>query len=300
MIAAGDTVAINAVGIQITVEIRAVEIGAAVEGAAGTRPKKVMTEDHETTAKAVVTTVAAAALAWNTIATEPIDRLISSHRQQRNAKRAERKREYEAMADTLKALSAATNGGTAEKAAKRSAINNLTEKGKELFVLVCICQIFRRHKPKNECRRLDDDSGQEPIKKIAALLDEWTSSLKGNVSSNEFLMVLIKGWISQARPGGCTLFMRSPRDPTNDTSPCRKYHIRQVMGVDNISTDQVARLAKREIYLPDSVYAADSVRRVDHTRRQNDNQRRHIIRRIHTRTRLPQSTTRFLREAIPS
>jgi len=78
VIAADDTVAIDAVGTQI-----AVEVGAA----AGARPKKVMTEDHETTAKkviittvavAVTVTVAAAALAWNIKATEPIDRLISS------------------------------------------------------------------------------------------------------------------------------------------------------------------------------------------------------------------------------
>ena len=93
--------------------------------------------------------------------------------------------------------------------------------------------------------------------KIAVLLDEWTSSLKEKVSSNEFIMVLTKGWVRQARPGACTLFMCSQRDPTNDTSPCRKDHIRQVMGVDNISTDQVQPLAKLEIYLPDSVYAAE-------------------------------------------
>jgi len=82
VVAAGNTVAIDAVRIQI-----AVEIGTAVEAAAGARPKKVMTEDHETTAKkviittvavAVTVTVAAAALAWNIKATEPIDRLISS------------------------------------------------------------------------------------------------------------------------------------------------------------------------------------------------------------------------------
>ena len=52
--------------------------------------------------------------------------------------------------------------------------------------------------------------------------------------------------------------MCSPSDPTTDNSLCRKDHIRQVMGNDNISTDQVDRLAKREIYLPDSVTAAET------------------------------------------
>ena len=45
VIATDDTVVIDAVGTQI-----AVEVGAAVEAAAGARPKKVMIEDHETTA----------------------------------------------------------------------------------------------------------------------------------------------------------------------------------------------------------------------------------------------------------
>jgi len=77
VIAADDTVAIDAVGAQIAVE---------VEAAAGARLKKVMTEDHETTGEAVVTTavvntaaIVAATLAWNTKATEPIDRLVKNN-----------------------------------------------------------------------------------------------------------------------------------------------------------------------------------------------------------------------------
>lgn len=96
--------------------------------------------------------------------------------------------------------------------------------------------------------------------KIAVLLAEWTSNLTGNVSSNEFIMMITKGWISIARHGGCTLFICSPRDPSADTLLCRNDHIRQVMGIDNISTEQVDRLAKREMYLPDYAHAADHTR----------------------------------------
>ena len=40
------------------------------------------------------------------------------------------------MIDAIKAVADSARSGTAEKAAKRSAISNLTEKRKEVFVLV--------------------------------------------------------------------------------------------------------------------------------------------------------------------
>ena len=80
VIAEGDTIAIEAVGNQIATDIGAVEIGAAVEAAAEARPKIVMTEDTEATAKAVVAKVAATAAAeapaWTTKATELLGRLV--------------------------------------------------------------------------------------------------------------------------------------------------------------------------------------------------------------------------------
>ena len=159
------------------------------------------------------------------------------------------------MINVLKAMTDSTRMESEKKAAKRSVLNNLTVKAKYLFVLVS-AKSFADANPKMNADALTMIQDKSPAK-IAGLLEEWTADLRGHVSANEFIMMITKGWICRTRPGGCTLFMCSPKDAMSDSSLCRKDHIRQVMGIDSISSDQVDRLAKREIYLPDSFNNAE-------------------------------------------
>ena len=92
----------------------------------------------------------------------------------RQAERAEHKMESKAVCDAMKAIADSTRAGTAEKAAKRSALNNLTEKGKELFVLVS-AKTFNDTNPTMSADALTMIQDKNPSK-ITASLEEWTST----------------------------------------------------------------------------------------------------------------------------
>ena len=83
----------------------------------------------------------------------------------------------EAILDAFQAIADSTRSETDKKAAKRSATNNLTVKGKELFVLVS-AKSFADTNPKMNADALTMIQDKSPAK-IAALLDEWTAELRG-------------------------------------------------------------------------------------------------------------------------
>ena len=84
------------------------------------------------------------------------------------------------MVDILKAIADATRSGTADKSAK----------GKDLFVLVS-AKSFAHANPTMNADALTMIQ-EKNHSKIAVLLNEWTSHLKENASSNEFIMLIIK------------------------------------------------------------------------------------------------------------
>ena len=185
------------------------------------------------------------------------------------------------MADTLKALSAATNGGTAEKAAKRSAINNLTEKGKELFVLV-YAKSFADIDPKmNADAGPDDDSGQKPIKNRSPTRrvdvefeGTWLAPMNSFYGANKRMDQLSSPWwmhtVHAQSKRSNERYFPLPKIPHSSGHGCRQY-LNGSSGPPRKTRNLPSRFCLR---------SRDSVRHVHHTRRQNDGQRRNYIRRI--------------------
>lgn len=90
------------------------------------------------------------------------------------------------------------------------------------------------------------------------LMVDMTEKWPGSISKPAFIQFLTKGFVSQDRPGGFTVFMFGPPKTTTIGKKDRKRNLRNVLGKQgDFDEDDLEFYAKNEFYLPKSVYEAE-------------------------------------------
>jgi len=139
---------------------------------------------------------------------------------------------------------------------KTSHLKDLTDEKAKLFRVLSAKDYNEEKKP-----RMNVDAtaltSNRTLNSVENRLSEWQVDWKGTTITGELIHFLSKGYHHEQQPGGFHVFMASSRRDPRCNTASRNELLRSVLGDEKVTSDQIYRLSKRNITLPQDVTQAE-------------------------------------------